>query len=115
MKRVSRTNVFYFIIILIVLAMFIGRPGPGGGVEPINFSTLMEKVEEGEVKEATFKGQRITGKLQDGTSFETTGPGYEESVYHTFVENGVTPNFEENEDESVWMTGLFTFDAKSHR
>jgi len=109
MKRVSRTNVFYFIIILIVLAMFIGRPGPGGGVEPINFSTLMEKVEEGEVKEATFKGQHITGKLQDGTSFETTGPGYEESVYHTFVENGVTPNFEENEDESVWMTGLFTF------
>jgi len=57
----------------------------------------------------TFKGQKINGVLQDGTTFKSTGPEFLEPVYQTLRENGVTPNFQEQQDDSVWLTGLFTF------
>jgi len=109
MRSLSRTHLFWFIVVLVVLALFILPPTGGRKGEPLPFSDFIQKVEEGKVDQVTFKGQQITGVLQDGTTFKTTGPEFLEPVYHTLVENGVTPNFEEQDDDSLWLTGLFTF------
>jgi cell division protease FtsH len=109
MRNLSRTHLFWFIVVLVVLALFILPPTGGRKGEPMPFSDFVQKVEEGKVDQVTFKGQQITGVLADGTSFKTTGPEFLEPVYHTLVEHGVTPNFEEQDDDSLWLTGLFTF------
>jgi ATP-dependent Zn protease len=68
----------------------IGRRG-----EVIDFSTFMSKVAAKDITEVTIKGQEFRGKTANDTEFRTTGPRPEflEPVYHTLVENGVTPNF----------------------
>jgi len=109
MRNLSRTHLFWFIVVLVVLALFILPTTGGRKDEPIPFSDFIQKVEEGKVEQVTFKGQQLSGVLEDGTSFKTTGPEFLEPVYHTLVEHGVTPNFEEQEDDSLWLTGLFTF------
>jgi cell division protease FtsH len=109
MKTPSRANLLWFIVILIVLALVVTRSETSSTIEDLKFSVFMQKVEEGLVTDVTFKGQSIEGTFADGTEFRSTGPLLLEPVYRTLVEHGVTPNFQEEDDDTVWLTGLFTF------
>ena len=109
MKNLSRANVFWLVIVLVMLALMVFGTETPSSTEDLKFSVFMQKVEEGLVADVTFKGQEVTGTFADGTEFTTTGPMFLEPVYRSLVEHGITPNFEEEQDDSVWLTGLFTF------
>jgi cell division protease FtsH len=108
MKSLSRVNMFFFMIIMMMVVLFLWLPQSGDGGEKIQLPTFMAKVESGAVKEVTIQGQQIRGVFADESKFRTVGPESIEPVFNHLVENGVTPSFEEVQDESMWVTGLLT-------
>jgi cell division protease FtsH len=99
---------FFFMIIMMMVVLFLWLPQAGDGGEKIQLPTFMAKVEAGAVKEVTIQGQQIRGTFVDDTKFRTIGPESIEPVFNHLVENGLTPSFEEVQDESMWLTGLLT-------
>ena len=102
MKGLSRVNMFVFLIISLFLVLFVVVQPSGERGEKILLPTFMEKVEHGMVKDVTIQGQQIRGTFVDESSFSTVGPESIEPVYNSLVEKGITPSFEEVQDESIW-------------
>jgi cell division protease FtsH len=109
LKNLTKANIFWLVVIVLVLVVLVLPTSMRSrGQEKIDFSVFREKVHEGEVKQVTFSGQDITGTLQNGKEFSSTGPEFLEPVYNDLIEHGVTPNFIEKQDESLWFTALLT-------
>ena len=108
MTRISRANIFWFVIIVAMVLLFLKTSQANRAGETVDYRSFIEKVEHGQVKEVTIRGQQITGVYANEGRFQTTGPEFMEPTYNVLVENGVTPNFLEAEDESLWMTAIVT-------
>jgi cell division protease FtsH len=108
MNRFSRANVLWLVIILGLVLLFLWTGQTSRGGETVDFRTFMEKVENGEVKEVTIKGQQITGVYSNEGRFRTIGPEFVEPTYNALLEHGITPNFQKTDDDSVWMTAILT-------
>jgi cell division protease FtsH len=107
-RNLSRLNVFWLVLVLAVLFLLVvPNEMSGRGPEEVPFSVLMQKVDDGHVREVTIAGQSIKGKFDSGTAFVSTGPELTEGIYNNFVEHGVTPNFEERDDQAfLWNLGF---------
>jgi cell division protease FtsH len=108
MTRFSRANVLWFVIILLMVGLFLAASQTSRKGETVDFRTFMEKVEKGEVKEVTIKGQQIAGVYNNETRFTTIGPDFVEPTYNALLEHGITPSFQKTEDDSLWMTVILT-------
>jgi cell division protease FtsH len=110
MTRFSRNNLFAFLLVMLFVVAFLNVGQIGRRGEVIDFRTFMEKVESEEIREVTIKGQEFRGKTTNDGEFRATGPRpeFQEPVYLSLVEHGVTPNFVESSDESLWVTALVT-------
>ena len=65
------------LIVILLFNLFQANQSPRG---EIVFSDFLKKVESGEVREVTLRGNSVTGRLSDGSSFRTLhrrlpGPG----------------------------------------
>ncbi len=110
MTKLSRPAVFWFIVVLAMVVLFIGYSPNREAGKAIDFAEFSQEVADGRIAEVSFKGQHISGEFDDGQRFTTVGPPESAQwVYDSLVENGVVPNFEEEDDESLLVTGLFTF------
>ncbi len=110
MPNFSRTTIGLFLLGLILLVVVVGTSTTGSDSSELTFPEFIAKVEAGEVQEVTFKGQMITGALDDGTEFWATGPVMHElTIYNTLTEHGVVPQYAEQSDQTLWITGFFTF------
>jgi len=109
MSRYARPGIVWFVILIVILLLVVALPNAGRNRgETVDFGTFMEKVEQGQVKAVSIRGQQIEGTYVNESKFRTTGPDFLEPVYNDLVEQGVTPSFEEEPDDSYWFTAAFT-------
>ena len=109
MSRYARPGIVWFVILMVILLLVVALPSAGRNRgETVDFGTFMEKVEQGQVKAVSIRGQQIEGTYVNESKFRTTGPDFLEPVYNDLVEKGVTPSFEEEPDDSFWVTMGFT-------
>jgi len=104
LKNLNRANIFWLVVALFVLLVIILPQGMKSHGEDVPFSTFREKVEEGKVKDVTFTGQEIAGHWDNDQAFTSTGPAFLEPVYNELVEHGITPNFQEPDNNGLWLT-----------
>ncbi len=105
MSRFARPGVAWFVIILMLLAFYVMAlpSGVGSNGETVDFGTFMERVEQGSVKSVTIQGQSIEGVYANESRFRTTGPEDSTAVVNRLEEYGITPSFEELDEESLWV------------
>jgi len=109
MSRYARPGIVWFVILVVILLLLVALPNAGRNRgETVDFGTFMEKVEQGQVKAVSIRGQQIEGTYVNESKFRTTGPEFFEPVYNDLVEQGLTPSFEEEPDDSFWVTAAFT-------
>jgi cell division protease FtsH len=65
------------LIVILLFQLFQQNQSPRG---EIVFSDFLKKVESGEVREVTLKGNNVSGRLSDGSSFRTFTADYPELV-----------------------------------
>jgi len=107
-SRFSRLNIFWFVLLAIVLVIGILPRTHETESTEIGFPEFLSAVHEGKVEDVTFSGQEIEGHFKDGATFTAVGPVMHElTVYNTLVEYGVVPKYKEQADSSIWISGLF--------
>jgi cell division protease FtsH len=102
MKNFSRgLFVWAFVLAVIALAFFLWGDDAGGTEHEIDFSQLVQKVEQHEVKEVRIKGQELTGTFNDGSRFRAIGPEDHSELLGTFLDNDLVPDFEPAPNRNV--------------
>jgi len=71
-----RNFALWVIIALLLIALFqlFQSPNQRGTTNEIAFSTFLDQVDRGEIREVTIQDQQITGKTNGGQSFQTYAP-----------------------------------------
>ncbi len=95
--------------ILMALALFVSLSGAGSSAQSgnqIEYSTFLDKVDEGTVKTATISRDSITGQLSSGEKFRTT-PVPDSQLIPRLREKGVTFTAKTEEGPSIWMLMLY--------
>jgi cell division protease FtsH len=74
--RFDRNAVVWVIVGLMVAGLFLLQPGgPSQNAQTqLAFSDFMQRVEAGEVTKVTIRGQEISGRFQDGSTFTSYAP-----------------------------------------
>ena len=108
MNKAGRHIVFWaFFALLLLLAFVTVGSQKGGGTDDIPYSDLMQRVEQGLVRDVSIRGVEIRGTLNDGTEFRTVGPKEQDLMLRNLAQNGITPDFEE-EPEQSWLVLLLS-------
>ena len=68
----------WMVIGLIVILLFNLFQANQSSREEIVFSDFLKKVDAGEVREVTLRGNSVSGRLSDGSAFRTFTPEYPE-------------------------------------
>ena len=96
--------------ILLALALFVtvfdSRGSTQGSGNTIAYSTFLDKVEEGTVKEVNVSRDMITGTLSNDEKFRTYAT-QDPQLIATLRKNGVTINARPEEGPSIWMVLLY--------
>ncbi len=108
MRNFSRANIFWLVIVLMMVMLFVGISPQSRSDDVVTFSEFMEKVETDDVSTVTIKGQAISGAWKNEAKFKTTGPESMEPVFNALIEHEVPHKFEEVEDSGIWVTALIT-------
>jgi cell division protease FtsH len=85
-----RNILVWAILLVLLLALFNMLQGPSQppATNEINYSTFMDQVEAGEVRQVTIQGDTITGETGAGNAFQTTVPS-DASVTEALRQNNV--------------------------
>lgn len=103
----SKNLALWIIIGLLVLALFNMFQGTSqrAGVNELAFSEFVTRVEEGDVRSVTIKGNQIYGNLQSGGNFQTYAPN-DPQLVERLTEKGVTIRAEPSEEGSPTLWGV---------
>jgi len=71
LSPLMKNMALWLVIILSMILLFGIFSQSQTGRKELNFSEFLARVEQGEVSEVELKGSAITGKLKDGTPFQT--------------------------------------------
>jgi cell division protease FtsH len=97
------------ILIVVVLAFFAQRLiSPGDRTEPPPYSTFIQQIEQGKVKDATLstKNNRVDVELKDGTKYQTAYPdNTEQSLVNRLQSNDARVDVKPK-GGSGWLTAL---------
>ncbi|MCZ6721492.1 MAG: ATP-dependent zinc metalloprotease FtsH [Proteobacteria bacterium] len=103
-----RKNLALWIIIgLLLIALFNLFQGPGDQVKEteLAFSSFVEKVDNGEIQEVTIRGNEISGRFADGSTFNTYAPN-EAGLIKRLEKAKVLINARPSDDGSPSLWGL---------
>ncbi|MDO7844703.1 ATP-dependent zinc metalloprotease FtsH [Sphingomonas immobilis] len=95
--------------ILVALALFVmllDNRSPTTGTAPIAYSTFLDKVEAGGIKEVNVAGEVITGTQVDGTKFRTYSMPGDNKLTETLRKNSVVINAKPDEGAPFWQIML---------
>jgi len=103
----SKNIALWIIIGLLVLALFNLFQGTSQrtGVNEMAFSDFLERVESGDIKGVTIKGNQIYGQYQNGGSFQTYTPN-DPQLVQRLKDQGVQIRAEPSEDGSPTLWGI---------
>ncbi|MEW6541633.1 MAG: ATP-dependent zinc metalloprotease FtsH [Bacillota bacterium] len=110
MNRVIKNLSIYILIVLVVIALLkYSSPGPTD-VKTLDYNDFFRAVNNGQVASVVIKTDNetniITGRLRDGTSFETKGPGGHQALSALLVDKNVNWK-QELPDRPSWLTTMF--------
>ena len=98
----------WVVIALIMVMLFHLFNKPAAESTSMPFSTFLETLDKGEVKEVTIQGDSIKGKLNAGASFETYAPN-DPRLVERLTEKKVVINAKPTDDSPWYMSVLISW------
>jgi cell division protease FtsH len=106
MNKHGRTFLFWAFIALVVLLAFVMASANSRETPlDLSYTELVAKVEVGEVKDLTIRGEELTGTLKQGRRFTATGPTDSDYLLQTVGDADVPITFEEESGQG-WLAVL---------
>jgi cell division protease FtsH len=108
--RSTYKTIGLWVILIVLFVAFYNFFSQGSDqVEEPTFTQLLQKVERGEIRAISVKGNTYSGEYTNGTAktkFRTTGPVADTSMLNTLKEKGVDVKYEKEEQNNLWLTIL---------
>lgn len=96
-------NLILWAIIATVVVMVLNKFDTTSPATEYSYSEFVEQVKIGQVQAVTVEGAVITGKLEDGTRFETVRPELVDlALVDELLANGVQIEGKKPEQQSIW-------------
>ncbi len=95
-----------FMALLFLLAFVLVAQQERGRPEEITFPELRTAINQGKIKNLTFRGEEIEGAFTDGRTFTTLGPTDSEYFLKVLEENDLVPRYEKEPTQGVLTTLL---------
>jgi len=96
--------------ILAALALFVtffNNPTTAPATNTIPYSTFLDKIDAGDVKEVNLSPGLVTGSFADGTKFRVNTPTSDPTLMPALRKKGVTINARPEETPSIWVYLLY--------
>ena len=78
------------VIVMILIALYsVMTPAGAGGSNELSYTQLMQRVDQGQIKEANLRGDVLTAKDAGGKTFTAVVPPTSDSLYERMEANGV--------------------------
>ena len=78
------------VIVMILIALYsVMTPGGGSGANELSYSQLMQRVDQGQIREASLRGEVLTAKDASGKTFTAVVPPTSDTLYERMEANGV--------------------------
>ncbi len=74
MNKFFKNVLFYLLIIMVIIGMFDFYGDKNAKPADISYTSFMQHVQQGEIKQVTIVDNVISGKLKDGKDFSTVAP-----------------------------------------
>ncbi|MGI6345100.1 MAG: ATP-dependent zinc metalloprotease FtsH [Bacillota bacterium] len=108
MNRNIRTASLYLLLIMIALSLYQLFQSDGQAIIALDYTSLYNKVEAGDVAKAEMVGNEVKGELRDGTRFRTQVHPYDQEIVQLLRDN--VPGFTyENPATAPWWTTLASY------
>ena len=108
MKNYSRSLFLWvFLALVVMLAFTMVGTDMATRQQNLQFSELITKVEQDQVREITIKGQDISGTLADGSAFTSVGPDESDYLLEVLSDNELRPNFEHEPSGGMLGSAFF--------
>jgi cell division protease FtsH len=75
----------------------------------VTYSEFISRLESGDVAEITVKGEHIDGKLNDNSSFTTSGPTNGERFQKLLRKHEVKTTYKQPDDSGLWQSLLLSW------
>ena len=106
MNKHGRTFLFWaFIALVVLLAFVMASANQRETPLDLSYTELVAKVEVGEVKDLTIRGEELSGTLKQGRRFTATGPSDSDYFLQTVGVADVPITFEEESGQG-WLAVL---------
>ncbi len=74
MSKFFKNIIFYLLVIMAIIWMFDSYNEKGTKAQDISYTSFLQQVQNGDIKEVTIVDNVISGKLKDGKEFSTVAP-----------------------------------------
>ncbi|MBA3879875.1 MAG: cell division protein FtsH [Sphingobium sp.] len=102
-------SIMVWLAILVAIALFVVLIGDGQQSAPQNgslpYSTFLQKVQEGSVREVNIAGNVVTGRLTSGDKFRTYTPA-DPQLTDRLLSKGVAINARPEDGPNIWQVLL---------
>jgi cell division protease FtsH len=106
MRTLNRANVFWFVVVMVMLVLFLFQAQSDRTGETISYSDFTRLVEQHNATDVVIKGQGIRGKFRDnGVRFQTTGPIDSAMVEDLLTAGKIEHSYQKVESDNLWVTG----------
>ncbi len=96
-------NLILWLVIAAVLVTVMNNFSSPSEANKLNYSEFLQQVQDGRVQQVTVDGFIISGKRQDGSSFETVRPAIQDNgLIKDLIDNNVTIVGKQPEQQSIW-------------
>jgi len=103
LNNLTKNLLLWLVIAIVLMSVFNNFGNRQQANRPLEYSTFIQKVRQGEVERVTIQGREVIGKLKNNESFTTYSPG-DPGMVGDLIDHGVAFDAKPQEEQSLLLT-----------
>ena len=108
MSQFQKNLALWLVISLLMIMLFNMMTQKDTEQKQINYTEFLSAVDDGQISNITFQGNKVTGLYIDGKKFQTYAP-MDEQLIPDLKEKGITIEAKPLDDQGFWFTLLISW------
>ncbi len=108
MSQFQKNLALWLVISLLMIMLFNMMTQKDTEQKQINYTEFLSAIDDGQVSNITFQGNKVTGIFADGSKFQTYAP-MDEQLIPELKEKGITIEAKPLDDQGFWFTLLISW------
>ncbi|MFK5926844.1 MAG: ATP-dependent zinc metalloprotease FtsH [Desulfuromusa sp.] len=108
MSQFQKNLALWLVISLLMIMLFNMMTQKDTEQKRINYTEFLSAIDDGQISNITFQGNKVTGIFSDGSKFQTYAP-MDEQLIPELKEKGVTIEAKPLDDQGFWFTLLISW------